>query len=174
MFIPAIAMLFLGINILQEFGKQKSDKIYEVILTSPTSMLKLYYGKLISLFVLLYPAVFYVVSVYIILGGIYSNIPIEIMLMALLIIPFYMLLYFAFGLYLILRFKNLYIGSVLSLTGAALLIIGSYVSKYLSISINLSDKSIIDYHFLVYASMFLLIGFLITFILIKRFDKENI
>jgi ABC-type Na+ efflux pump permease subunit len=74
--------------------------IYEVILTSPISLLKLYYSKLISLFTLTYPTLICAIIVYMLLEGIKSfNIPIEVVLMVLLIIPLYTLLYYAFGLW---------------------------------------------------------------------------
>ncbi|MDR2624611.1 MAG: ABC transporter permease [Methanobrevibacter sp.] len=176
MFIAGFVMLFLGIQILQEFSTQKANRIYEVVLTSPISLLKLYYSKLISSFVLVYPAVICAILIYVILlnGTGSFDIPIEVMIMALLIIPLYMLLYYAFGLYLILRFKNMNVIQILSLTGTGLVFLGVYGSKYLSIHIILSGEHLVSYLFLVYASIGLIIGFLIVFTAIKKFNKEKL
>ncbi|MDR3222870.1 MAG: hypothetical protein LBT66_03915 [Methanobrevibacter sp.] len=160
---------------LQEFNEEKIFNIYEIILTSPISLLKLYYSKLISLFILAYPTLICTVTVTILLDNSNSfNIPIEVMLMVLLLIPLYMLLYYVFGLWLILRFKNLYVLTVLSLTELALVFLGIFAYKYLSNFVVLSNGSVITSSFLVYAFIILIIGFLINFITIKKFNKENI
>lgn len=186
--ISIIFMFISSIPFFNEFKKEKSDKIYEVILISPISLLKLATSKLISLFLINYIFLFSTfISMFIVLSIYHFNpfsiISFEVGLMIFMIIPLYMCLYLSFGLWMVLRFKN-------ALTN--LLILVPFVLPFaLEGLMHLFGKSLLEsmpkwigdsfitgnlihYPILIFSVLGWLIGFLIMFTVMKRFNKEKI
>lgn len=180
MFLSIFIIFFTGTLVLQEFTKERLNRLFEVILTSPISLLKLYWAKLISLFILMYSTFIIGIVIFIVLSNYsmlepLSHISTEVWVMSLLVIPLYGLLFYSVALWLILRFKNANIVQIISVFGFLLIFLVSYTSKNISNSlINLNSGTLITYPVLILTLLGVLIGFSIISFVIKNFNKEKI
>ncbi|MDR2624632.1 MAG: hypothetical protein LBC39_08755 [Methanobrevibacter sp.] len=186
--ISAAFIFFSPTKYFNEFKKEKSDKIYEVMLTSPISLLKFVVSKLISIFLIDYiilwvcfTGTFIVLSMY--HFSPFSIISFEAGLMVLVIMPLYMILHLSFGLWAILRFKNAMIHFLILILlllpfvlEGSMHLLGRSLFKpmFKWIGDSFITGNLISLPILIFSLLGLLIGFFIMFIVMKRFNKERI
>lgn len=176
-----------------KYQREKSDRLYEIILTSPISLLKFTLSKLISLFLISYPVlicnfiiIFAILNTY--NTDFFSIMSFNIELLVFIIAPLYLVLYSFVGLYMILRFNHANIIRILTLPFTVVVSIVVYlllnmgsgsvlneIFKFLGVNINSENTiSFLASSILFLSVLGLLISFLIMFILMKKFNKEKI
>ncbi len=175
--IPSIAVWMTGVTLSQTmFYDEKILGIFGNILATPISITKLWVGKICALTLLTYPLVFFgvgvlniffwfkCISVYLSLGD---------WILILCIIPLFSLIYIMFSSWLMLRFSQDNMITVLLLAGMGSVAAVSSATRQISNVTNVAHAgSILSYYGI--ALIIEICGIILILLLINRLDKEKL
>ena len=170
--IPSIAVWMTGVTLSQTmFYDEKILGIFGNILAAPISIIKLWLGKICALTLLTYPLV--VLNIFFWLKGISVYLSLEDWILISCIIPIFSLIYIMFSSWLMLRFSQDNMVTVLLLAGLGSVAAVSGATKQISNIMNIvSAGSILSYCGI---ALIMEICFIILILLlINRLDKEKL
>ncbi|MEN6551550.1 MAG: hypothetical protein ABFC34_01550 [Methanobacterium sp.] len=175
--IPSIAVWMTGVTLSQTmFYDEKILGIFGNILAAPVSITKLWLGKICALTLLTYPLVFLgvcVLSIFFWLKGISVYLSLGDWILISCIIPIFSLIYIMFSSWLMLRFSQDNMVTVLLLAGMGSVTAVSGATKQISNITNVASAgSILSYCGI---ALIMEICFIILILLlITRLDKERL
>jgi hypothetical protein len=177
--LPSFTMLIMGLPLIQEkFGDEKLLRNFEVILTTPISLKTVWAGKMVSIFLLSYPAViiliFTLFSIWNILTGLN---PIFILsspvwIMTLIITPLIPMVYDGFSSWFILRFSHPKLVQILLYFAVG----GGVVISIISTNLvkHITSEQIVNWTIIACSALIIAAAFSLILILVNRLDKEKI
>lgn len=175
--IPSIAVWMTGVTLSQTmFYDEKILGIFGNILAAPISIIKLWLGKICALTLLTYPLVFLgvgVLNIFFWLKGINVYLSLEDWILISCIIPIFSLIYIMFSSWLMLRFSQDNMVTVLLLAGLGSVAAVSGATKQISNITNVASAGSI----LSYCGIALIVEIcfiILILLLISRLDKEKL
>ncbi len=175
--IPSIAVWMTGVTLSQTmFYDEKILGILGTILATPISITKLWVGKICALTLLTYPLVFFgvgVLSIFLWFKGISVYLSLEDWILISCILPLFSLIYIMFSSWLMLRFSQDNMVTVLLLAGLGSVAAVSGATKQISNVTNVAiTGSILSYYGI--ALIIEMCFIILILLLINRLDKERL
>ena len=177
--IPSFTMLVVGLPLIQEkFGDEKLLRKFEVILTTPISIKTVWVGKMVSIFLLSYPAVIILIVALLFIWNILTGLnPISILsspiwIMALVIAPLVPVVYDGFSSWSILRFSHPKLVQILLYFAIG----GGVVVSIISTNLvkHITSGQIVNGPIVAFSAIVIAVAFGLILALVNRLDKEKI
>lgn len=167
-----------------EINREKLDKRLEFMLSSPLSIIDVLYGKILSILVLCYLVIVFVVIILLTVLN-FFNIPIFKLLtietwgMILLILPFFMVLYSSFMIWISYKFApnmNILFNFLFYILFFIILFSKNYLNQMKLLDFltkGFVEGNVITQSILLVSILLLFICFILIYMLFKRLDKEK-